>query len=593
MQRRQRDSGSPKRAFDSSQLDSSSAKSRTTVHDSNTKTGKKHQRIINLRVLCWVCSIFNVVLATVFLNGLRIMTSSPINQQESSGYGLPLSSPFGKTTTVKPQSRTEWEAQAKRKILARVQGENNTSGNDEQLKKPSSAAPKKTGYRVILMNRAASHKKTKKKKVTPASQSVKRIGKDYSLAMNNSLVCSLWSEILDDFWHDHPDWEPSERYTNGTHTCFEPIQNEARAAFFKRVAEIQFVSDPQTNRHCDPQVTSRRRGLAVVPIEQAGFAASLLFKQRNAFWSAFRQHRTFQQALPHRTFVWHYVPPYNASTANTTTSWPACPTNDMDCYFLPLTNCPRHVGPESNVTWTAYKLDPRLVWRDDMKTDPLLQNQLVWLSLFLMRPRQETRRRLYQLSKEEAPMDADKLKATNCTWVHVRRADAMTEGKNYPRNFYPISEYLDRGNISPGETVYLLTDDTSAIEEATVLHPEYHWIYWNRTRYRGPQNRNQHFPSHDKGLETLRLLAETKLAGQCRKGVHGNSNVVRMMVLAMTVEHGADNIETIEIDKRIKNKRIDAADFMKELETKLAAAREREKTRSMLQKAGRPNRYKK
>ena len=572
MQRRQRDSGSPKRAADSPQLRSSSRASITTVNGSNTKPGKKkHGRIINLRVLCWVCSICSVVLTTVVLNDQQISASG---QQEDKGNGAPLSSPYGKTVTAKPQSQTEWKAHMKRKMLS-YRG-NDTSNNTKELNKSSKEAQKKIGYRVIYMNAAASRKK-KKAKVTPPAQGDKTIRKDYSLAMKSKLVCSPWSVTLDNFWHDHPDWEPSDRYTNDTHTCFEPIQNKDRAALFKRVTQIQFPSDPETNRRCDPQVNNRRNGLAIVPIEQTGFAASLLFKQRNAFWSAFRQKRTFQQALPHHTFVWHYVPPYIVSTANLTSSWPACPTNDMYCYFLPITNCPRHVGPESNVTWLAYKLDPLLVWRGDMKTDPLLQNQLVWLSLFMMRPRQETRRRLYRLSKEEAPIDDDKLKATNCTWVHVRRADAMTEGRSYPRNFYPISEYLDRGNIAPGETVYLLTDDSSAIEEATMLHPEYHWIFWNRTRYRGPQNRNQHFPSQNKGLETLRLLAETKLAGQCRKGVHGNSNVVRMMVLAMTIEYGADNIETIEIDKRIKRKRIEATDFMNELESKLTFAQDREK----------------
>lgn len=74
----------------------------------------------------------------------------------------------------------------------------------------------------------------------------------------------------------------------------------------------------------------------------------------------------------------------------------------------------------------------------------------------------------------------------------------MTE-KGYDRNFYSIQEYLTRGNIPKGERVLLLTDDQSAIDEATLLHPEYQWTFWNRTRNFGPTAFNsQFFPSGDK-----------------------------------------------------------------------------------------------
>ena len=149
----------------------------------------------------------------------------------------------------------------------------------------------------------------------------------------------------------------------------------------------------------------------------------------------------------------------------------------------------------------------------------------------------------------------------------------MTE--RFARNFYPLREYLERGNVTKGETVFLLTDDQTAIEEAHLLHPEYNWKYWNRTRHRGKAHRNSHVPSNDHARELLIILAEIELAGKCTKGVHGTSNMVNMFQDSMIMNHGVDNIQLTQIDLELKNERVEPEVFMQEIEEKLEAARNR------------------
>ena len=106
-----------------------------------------------------------------------------------------------------------------------------------------------------------------------------------------------------------------------------------------------------------------------------------------------------------------------------------------------------------------------------------------------------------------------------------------------------------------------------------MLHPEYNWKYWNRTRHRGAQKRNAHIPSKDEAREMLIILAELQLAGKCTKGVHGTSNMVQMFMAAMAKEHGLANIKLVSIDDDLKGERIEPEVFLKELEDKLSAAR--------------------
>lgn len=366
------------------------------------------------------------------------------------------------------------------------------------------------------------------------------------LEQEEKLKCSPWDADTDTWWQQHPDWEP--HLGNATHTCFRPIPNQERAAFYRDIYESQYH-----NKDCS-QIRTRS-------ITGVGYAAAVGY-MTSGFWSAYRQGYPFQTTLPfdrNPAFRWMYVPPFN-TTDGQNRSWATCPSQDHECYFLPISNCERQAGRPQDYAHPLY-------CKKEIRENPMRREQHMWLKTYLTRPRKEVRRRLLQLLEKEAPV-VD----TPCTWIHVRRADAMSETKNL-RNFYPLSEYLERGNVKPGDNILLLTDDETTLEEAHLLHPEYQWRYWNRTRHRGAMERNSHNPSNDEAREMLIILAELQLAGKCIKGVHGTSNMVDMFTVSMVQEHGLDNIQLIQIDEELKKERKDPHEFLVELEAKLQAAR--------------------
>lgn len=370
--------------------------------------------------------------------------------------------------------------------------------------------------------------------------------------------CALWDEVnLDLWWQEHPEWEPSRQYTNHTHDCFTRIANPYRVALNRRIYINQF------HNNCS--------NLQARLVSQQGFGASLSTLALG-LWEALDKSIPFQQSKYWEGFRWLYTPPYN-DTHPELNSWAACESQDINCYFLPLSNC---VAPFSKDELRTRKT----LWTRQFLINSTLEEEFVWANEYLMRPNQKVRRRLSRMLATEAPKVP-----TPCTWMHVRRADATTEQSRFPRNFYWLQEYLDAGKIPASDkstsdennhSILVLTDDQTTIEEAHLLHSQYTWIYWNRTRHRGGARRHSHIPSSDEGLEVLILLAEIELAGTCLKAVHGTSNMVAFFRNSMIMKHGIDNIKLVQVDSDrgyISKNKIPSAVFVKELEEKLATAR--------------------
>lgn len=96
-------------------------------------------------------------------------------------------------------------------------------------------------------------------------------------------------------------------------------------------------------------------------------------------------------------------------------------------------------------------------------------------------------------------------------------------------------EYIDKGQIQRGETIVLLTDDASTIEEVETYHAtNYNWVYLKRQRTRGTEGGfNKHIPSGDQALEVITIMSEVKLASQCDTLVAGDSGFVTIITDAM------------------------------------------------------------
>jgi hypothetical protein len=359
-----------------------------------------------------------------------------------------------------------------------------------------------------------------------------------------TLTCSLWEVNIDDWWQEHPDWEISETYENSTHTCFQPIQDSVKADFFRQIHAVQFQSS-----NCSDLLQRFEIGV--------GFGAAMN-RLIHGFHFAFRHKRPFQRSKHWHGFKWMYSSHYN-STHPETNSWDTCPDQDMFCYFLPISPCDYVEKHEDRF--------PRSIPADVQAT-----SEFRWIQSYFFRPQQHVRQRLHTLLSSLEVLQLE-LK-TPCTAFHVRRTDATTE--RFARNFYPLSFYIEKGNVTKGTNILLLTDDQSAIEEAALLHPGYNWIYVNRTRHRGHQRKNSHIPSGDMGLELLYILAEIRLVQKCERIIHGTSNMVDTFLNAMQYNQ-KDPVVHVSVDSDInfkEYKRNSGSQFMKDLNEKLRRARE-------------------
>jgi hypothetical protein len=308
--------------------------------------------------------------------------------------------------------------------------------------------------------------------------------------------CASWDGAnTDDWWTQHPEWELGPE--NATHTCFRRIEDPGRVAFLRELHDLQWRSD------CS-------RALQREQIS-SGYAAALTATARS-FYDAHKRGRPFQRTRHREGARWNFGP--GGSDAG---HWAHCPTRDMECYFLPISRCPAEIGRD----------DAARGARPSAAADA---ERFLWLRRYAFRPRHGTRRHLREfMHRNGLPTDG---MGAPCAAVHVRRTDvAFGRGRRYAA----VHEYLEAGKISKGETVVLLTDDASTIDEVERFHKnDYNWIVLDRPRFRGSEGGFEGFiPSRDPTLEVLSIMAEIKLAGQCNKLVHGKSGFVALITEEM------------------------------------------------------------
>jgi hypothetical protein len=245
-----------------------------------------------------------------------------------------------------------------------------------------------------------------------------------------------------------------------------------------------------------------------------------------AFFAAYQEGRPFQISKHHAEAFWNFAP-------TSPQHWAHCPTRDMNCFFLPLSSCPTEIGRDDA---------PRGV-KPTAGTD---LERFLWLRHYAFRPQQRVRQQLFAFLQKYTPSHYDP--AQPCAAIHVRRGDiAFGKGRRYAA----VEEYLHAGNITQGETVVLLTDDISTIEEVERYHrDDYHWIYLNRPRFRGSQGGFEGFvPSEDPAFEVLAIMAEAQLASRCNKLVHGKSGFVN--VIAEEMEASGHSFRRIYLNTQL------------------------------------------
>lgn len=141
---------------------------------------------------------------------------------------------------------------------------------------------------------------------------------------------------------------------------------------------------------------------------------------------------------------------------------------------------------------------------------------------------------------------------TDCSVIHVRRSDVILHDE-FARKYFPVTDYVHLipayRRKDPKQTVFLLTDDQNAIDEAHEFHPELRWKYINRTRFRGSEGGWEHqTPSNNPAKEVITLLSTFDLVKECSLLVHGSSKFSEMLWHIMSAAN--DKAKQRRVDSR-------------------------------------------
>ena len=171
----------------------------------------------------------------------------------------------------------------------------------------------------------------------------------------------------------------------------------------------------------------------------------------------------------------------------------------MECFFLPISNCPTFDNDRHEMIKKDFY--PRNKLRFDHYR---YKKEAYWLLDYAKRPMHWLRKRVAEYVEKQnvtAP----------CTAMHVRRGD-ITMDRGH-RRFYPIEDYV-HADPKIHNNVFLITDDANAISEAKFKFPNLTWQYIDRPRYRGSEaGFKKHTPSGGKfslsGVEFCRGIIDS------------------------------------------------------------------------------------
>ena len=335
--------------------------------------------------------------------------------------------------------------------------------------------------------------------------------------------CVSWEVNVDEWWTHHPDWRIVSETSQ--HYCFAKFP-EPHGTFFRNLYKTQFIHDGDVNVTGDGMDVYHRTSLppmvrncsSVYRYQQViSGVGAILGGQLRGLYSARQLQRPFQMSHKKEWNHWKYVGSSDAQ------HWSWCPTKGLDCFVLPLSNCP-HIYTEQS---------------DNIGNSPSQWSPAYALYMqYLLRYQHKVRWRLRRFMDEHdahvhGDDDHNQAQFTNCTAFHIRRGDA---GLHYqPFRRYPsLLEYIRAGNVSQDEPIVLLTDDVTTIREAEQFYSDYTWIYMNRTRvnmtFSGFGSHINVGDNADPGDEIIAMRSEARAAARCRKLVHARSGFVLVIL---------------------------------------------------------------
>jgi hypothetical protein len=219
-----------------------------------------------------------------------------------------------------------------------------------------------------------------------------------------------------------------------------------------------------------------------------------------------------------RTHPWNYAAnKKDYGQANQTSL--VCEAGNTTCYFLPYHGC-GHVDELKNDSSVKLLLDVE----DKGSDGSSILDEVGWSAYLFVTRKQLWLRRAVFGYKELFKRESNWSEKSDCTVMHVRRGDVILDTRHY----YPVSFYVEmipKEKLNdPNHYVFLLTDDSGAIEEAHEFFPNIKWTYFNRPRHNGSTSGwEDHTPSGDPALEVIAILSAFDLVQDCSTLVHGTS----------------------------------------------------------------------
>ena len=246
---------------------------------------------------------------------------------------------------------------------------------------------------------------------------------------NASTFCLTWEDEFDiDAWWTHNyEWEEDVRASNVTHSCFHRIQDAHRLDFLRKVYHVQWHGNCSLLKQ--KYIINSGYGASFGVILKA-FLSTML---RGNFSVPFQMTRHWDGA------VWLYSTKDNSS-------WAYCESHDMACYLLPLSNCPAQYRESATDTRPNYREDgfPRVFHFNRRR-------ETAWLRRYMNRYKKSVRKQVVHTLHAQYPRVQ-----LPCTAMHVRRGDSGLPRVPY-RRYAAVSEYLQVGQVKPGDNIVLLT----------------------------------------------------------------------------------------------------------------------------------------
>lgn len=239
--------------------------------------------------------------------------------------------------------------------------------------------------------------------------------------------CREWDDNnfdVDNWWVHHPEWE--EGPSNITHYCMQRIEDGDRVDFLRKVYNVEWHGN--CSRAKQQYMVNSGYGASFTTILKPFYSGMLA----SNFEEPFQMTRHWDGA------VWLFSTKDNSS-------WAYCETHDMNCYLLPLSKCkPVYNGDASGNGVPNYRQDSFARVTPD-------NTQYSWLRRYMNRYKKIVRKQVTDTLHKEYP------KANlPCTAMHVRRGDAGLPRPPF-RRYAAVSEYIEAGNIQPGDSIVLLT----------------------------------------------------------------------------------------------------------------------------------------